>query len=138
MKVSRSKFEEYVAEAVDLLPDIFQGYMDNLSFVVEAAPSKQQLDEQDVPPGHTLFGLYQGVPRSERGNYGFAAPDRITIFQEPIQQASTSEEELKENIRETVWHEIGHHFGMDEERVRRMEEQQGFTSDGDDEDEGVW
>lgn len=133
MKVSRSQFEAYVAEAVDLLPDGFREYMDNVSFVVEAAPTQEQLEKQGVPPGHTLFGLYEGVPRSERGNYGFAAPDQITIFHQPIQRACTSKDELKAQIRHTVWHEIAHHFGMDEERVRRMEQQDGFMEPGEDE-----
>jgi len=135
MKVSRSQFEEYVAEAVDLLPDAFQAYMDNVSFVVQAAPTQEQLEQQGVPSGHTLFGLYEGVPRSERGNYGFAAPDQITVFQQPIQRSCVSEDELKAQIRQTVWHEIAHHFGMDEERVRRMEQQEGFMEPDDEDDD---
>ncbi len=137
MKVDRSQFEEYVREAVERLPASFRQYMDNVSIIVEDTPSEQQLRENGVPPGHTLFGLYEGVPKSERGNYGFVAPDRITIFQEPIQRASSSRREVKRQVRETVWHEIAHHFGMDEERVRRMEQQRTRVSEEEDDGNGT-
>ncbi len=124
MRVSRDQFETLVREAITSLPRRFRSYMENVEIVVEERPTPDLLRKNNVPPGKTLFGLYQGVPRSERGkrgSYGFVPPDRITIFHEPIQQNARTRDELRERVRETVWHEIAHHFGMDEERVRRME-----------------
>jgi len=68
-----------------------------------------------------IFGLYEGVPQTKRGNYGQVLPDKITIFQKPIEEFAHSEEEIKEIVKNTVWHEIAHHFGMDEKRVRAAE-----------------
>ncbi len=124
MRVSREEFEELVREAVEALPPRLEQYMENVVIVVEDEPSRNLLKENNVPAGKTLFGHYRGVPRSERGkrgNYGFVPPDKITIFQQPIQLNARNREELKNIVSETVWHEIAHHFGMDEERVRRME-----------------
>jgi len=124
MQISRDDFESIVRDTVTSLPHRFRTYMENVAIVVEEEPDPELLRKNDVPPGNTLFGLYQGVPRSERGkrgNYGFVTPDRISIFQGPIQRHAGSPEELQKLVRETVLHEIAHHFGMGEERVRRME-----------------
>jgi predicted Zn-dependent protease with MMP-like domain len=74
-----------------------------------------------VHPGWTLFGLYQGVPQTKRGNYTMVLPDKITIFKLPMLAAARDEPDLKEIVANTVWHEIAHHFGLDEAEVRRRE-----------------
>ncbi len=122
MKVEREKFEEMVRNAVEELPRQFRNNLDNVAFVVEPRPTPEQLRENNIPPGGTLLGLYEGVPQTKRDRYSMVTPDQITIFQEPIQNRSRSMNELREHIRDTVYHEIAHHFGMDEDRVRRAEE----------------
>ena len=68
-----------------------------------------------------LFGLYEGVPQTKRWGYGQILPDKITIFKVPIEKFARSEEKIKNIVKETVWHEIAHHFGLDEKRVRQAE-----------------
>jgi predicted Zn-dependent protease with MMP-like domain len=119
----KEKFEILVAEAVESLPEEFKDMMDNVDVVVEAYPNRFQLDDADVKQGYTLLGLYEGVPITERGShYGFAAPDKITIFQKTIEQKCGSDEgKIKHEIQKTVRHEIAHHFGIDDERLSEIE-----------------
>ena len=79
----------------------------------------------------TLFGLYEGVPRTKRGSgYSFVLPDKITIFQKPIEEAARDEEHLRRIVRDTVWHEFAHHFGIEEGRVRAIEAVKRKKADG--------
>jgi len=68
-----------------------------------------------------IFGLYEGVPQTKRWHYGQVLPDKITIFKKPIERIARSENEIKEIVKNTVWHEIAHHFGLDEKRVKEAE-----------------
>jgi predicted Zn-dependent protease with MMP-like domain len=120
--LSREKFEEMVNEGVKAIPEKFLAKLDNVAIVVEREPSPVQMKKLKIRKGWTLFGLYEGVPQAVRGaNYSSVLPDKITIFQKPIEEAARSEAEIKEIVKNTVWHEIAHHFGMDEDRVRRTE-----------------
>jgi predicted Zn-dependent protease with MMP-like domain len=122
IKVSRRHFERLVRRAVRNLPPVFLERLENLDISVERFPSAAQLRRASVPPGHTLLGLYQGVPHTQRGEgYMFALPDRIIIFQEPIEQRCASDEELVAAVRHTVLHEIAHHFGIDDARLAELE-----------------
>jgi len=96
----------------------FTEKLENVSVVVEDYPNQHQLKK--VGTGGMLLGLYEGVPKTKRGRYGIGAtlPDKITIFKIPILAISRSIEQLKENVRNTVIHEIAHHFGMSEARIR--------------------
>jgi predicted Zn-dependent protease with MMP-like domain len=121
-KLSREKFEEIVSEGTKAIPEKFLAKLDNVAIVVEAQPSLMQIKKLKIRKGWTLFGLYEGVPQAVRGaNYSAVLPDKITIFQKPIEEAAQSEAEIKEIVRNTVWHEIAHHFGMGEARVRQAE-----------------
>ncbi len=122
--LSDSQFETLVGEALDDLPPFFQAQMDNIVVLVEAWPSRRLLREMDVPPGETLLGLYRGIPLTERTHaYNLVAPDTITLFQGPIENAAREWEdgEFLDNVREEVWHtvvhEIAHHFGIDDDRL---------------------
>jgi predicted Zn-dependent protease with MMP-like domain len=121
IRVSRLRFEALVRQAVRGLPPDFRYRLENLDIVVERRPSSRRLHQGRVPPGHTLLGLYLGVPQTHRGSgYSYALPDRIIIFQEPIQRIVSSEEELVEQVRATVIHEIAHHFGIDDARLHEL------------------
>ena len=115
------KFEELVEEGIKAIPKELLEKLDNVGIIIEEEPTASQLKELKIRKNTFLFGLYEGIPKSERWNYGQALPDKITIFKRPIENYTQSEEEIKEIVRDTVWHEIAHHFGMDEKEVRDTE-----------------
>jgi predicted Zn-dependent protease with MMP-like domain len=96
----------------------------NIAVVVENEPSQELLEEMGLWPHGTLLGLYQGVPLPRRGfSYGNVLPDRITIFQKPLEAIYRSREDLKEAVKDTVEHEIGHYFGLDDKRLEELMEE---------------
>lgn len=117
MKLSREKFEQIVEEGIKAIPEKFLEKLSNVAIVIEDEPKSGRKNKSVL-----LLGLYEGVPQLRRGvNYSAVLPDKITIFKKPIESLARSEEEIKKIVRDTVWHEIAHHFGMDEHRVRRAE-----------------
>ena len=120
--MTRELFERLVADALETIPRRFRHAMGNVAIVVEDAPVPELLDELGVAPPDTLFGLYEGVPLPERDwSHGNALPDRITLFQEPIEDASRNNTEIVVTIGETVIHEFGHYFGLSEEEIEDIE-----------------
>src|SRR3990167_3672006 len=120
--MTRDIFERLVAEGIQAVPQKFLDKLSNVAVVVEDEPTEEQLKHNHVCRGWTLFGLYEGVPQTTRGSsYGWVLPDKITIFQKPIEEAAHNPEEIKEIVKDTVWHEIAHHFGMNEGEVRERE-----------------
>ena len=114
-------FEALVAEALDSLPPDIQEKLSNVEVVVEWRPSPHQLRRLGLGPGQTLFGLYEGVPLTERtSHYGMVLPDKITIFRQPIEAHCRSEEEIRQMVRRTVLHELAHHFGIPDRRLREL------------------
>lgn len=134
ISLSPEQFELLVSAGIDAIPEKFLKKLDNVAITIDEAPSREQLLKNHVGRGYTLFGLYEGVPQIKRWNYGGGIlPDKITIFRKPILTEADSEEEVKEIVKTTVWHEIAHHFGMDEEEVgaaeaRREKEKRGNVS----------
>lgn len=121
VRVSPQRFEELVAEALEEIPEPFASHLDNVHIVVEDEPSRDDLAGADVSPGGTLYGLYQGVPQTARGpGYTFTLPDKITIFRGPILRACADEDEVYDQVAETVVHEIAHHFGISDERLDEL------------------
>jgi predicted Zn-dependent protease with MMP-like domain len=121
--VTREKFERLVEEALQMIPTHFRDEMRNVAVVVEDEPSDELLDEMEIPEEDTLFGLYQGTPLPERGwAHGNALPDRISIYQFPIEDACESDDDVRACVAETVIHEFGHYFGMSEEEIEEIEE----------------
>jgi predicted Zn-dependent protease with MMP-like domain len=121
--MTRDEFTQLVEDALKEIPRSFRAAMKNVVVVVEDAPPPHVLEEMDVQPGDTLFGLYQGTPLPERGwGYGNALPDRISIYQRPIVEACEDDEEIRDCVAETVIHEFGHYFGMSEEEIEAIEE----------------
>ena len=135
--MTREQFQRLVIEAVALIPKRFRREMKNLALVVEDEPSAELLAEMEIEPPDSLYGLYQGTPLPERTwAYGNNLPDRITIFQRPIEEECDDEDDVRAVIGETLIHEVGHYFGMSEEEIEDIEERywRGETL-GPDEDE---
>lgn len=110
--MDRDKFEELVARALDDIPRAFKDLLRNVAVIVEARP----------PRGRRILGLYQGVPFPYRGpDYGNVAPDVIVIYQEPIERICATEDEIVDEVRLTVLHEVGHYFGLGEKELRNIE-----------------
>ncbi len=119
-------FERLVEEAWEMIPESFRERFSNLTVAVEDEPRREHLDAAGVPPSHTLLGLYQGIPLSQRGwNYTMALPDKVTLFQGPIERASRSRREIPRIVYDTLWHELAHHLGMNEKEVREAEHRRG-------------
>ena len=122
--MTRAEFERLVREAVALIPKRFRREMQNLALVVETEPSLELLREMDIEPPDSLYGLYQGTPLTERTwAFGNALPDRITIFQRPIEEDCEDADEVRAVIGETLIHEVGHHFGLSDDDMHALEEQ---------------
>ena len=119
--VSTRVFEGIVKEGIKAIPERFLEKLDNVDIVIEDEPTLYQLRKLRVSENSLIFGLYEGIPQTKRGNYGQVLPDKITIFKKPIEKIARSEKEIQEIVKNTVWHEIAHHFGMDEKRVREAE-----------------
>ncbi len=122
--ISTERFEELVDEALTSIPDEFWKVVDNLGVMVEEWPSRTQLQGTRTRAGYTLLGLYEGVPLTERSQYyGLVPPDKITIFRGPILQMCPPDDEdaVRRQVRRTVLHEVAHHFGISDERLREID-----------------
>ena len=120
--MDKQRFEWLVAKAVDSLPDEFSAKLENIDVVVQDQPTPSQLAEVRLKRGETILGLYQGVPLTKRSrHYGMVAPDKITIFQKPIETRCNNDTEVKAEIMRIVQHEIAHHFGISDTRLRQLE-----------------
>jgi predicted Zn-dependent protease with MMP-like domain len=121
--MTRERFTELVEEALRDIPRRFRRAMKNVAVVVEDEPPPALLEELEIEPPDTLFGLYQGTPLTERTwSHGNALPDRISIYQQPIEAECADDEEIRECVAETVIHEFGHYFGLSEEEIEEIEE----------------
>jgi predicted Zn-dependent protease with MMP-like domain len=121
--VTRTKFRQLVDEALETIPQKFRDAMQNIAIVVEDEPTPQQLEQVEIEPPDTLLGLYEGTPLTERHwAHGNTLPDKVTLFQGPIEDASEDEDDLVVAIGETLIHEIGHYFGLSEEEIEEIEE----------------
>lgn len=123
LRVSGERFEELVARALDLLPPQFQTHMENVGVVIAEEPDAELLESLGMDPDDpedTLFGLYEGTPLTERFHDDVLLPDTITIFRLPLLEWCRDEDEVVDQVRITVLHEIGHFFGMDEDRLDEL------------------
>ncbi|MGE3842002.1 MAG: metallopeptidase family protein [Vicinamibacterales bacterium] len=121
--MNRAAFERLVAEALSTIPARFRREMKNVAVIVDDHPSPAQRDAVDLEPEDVLFGLYEGIPLTERAwAQGNVEPDRITIFQRAIEEACESDDEIVVTIGETLIHEFGHYFGLSEEEIEEIEE----------------
>ena len=121
--MDRSSFEKIVQQSLRYLPRRFKKKLENISVEVEDRPSAELLRDMGITSG-TLFGLYQGVPLTQREwNYGNVLPDRIVIYQRPIESAAASPVEIEEIVLDTVMHEVGHYFGFSDDELYEMMEE---------------
>ncbi len=114
------EFTNYVNKALEELPAEFKEKLDNVNIFVEDYPTREQFVKLRMRPEHTLLlGLYEGIPQTKRGNYGQGVlPDKITLFKMPILSLAQNREHLVQLIKDTLFHEVGHHFGMSEKEIR--------------------
>lgn len=116
------RFEELVRRALDTLPQDIAARIDNVDVEVHDWPDAALLASARVGPGRTLLGLYQGVPLTRRNSgYNLVAPDRIIIFQGPIERLANDDDDLVDRVREVVVHEVAHHFGISDTRLAEIE-----------------
>jgi predicted Zn-dependent protease with MMP-like domain len=121
--MTRARFEHLVNDAIRTIPARFRDELRNIAVIVEDEPSDELLAEMEIDPPDTLFGLYQGTPLTERAwDYGNTLPDRITLYQGPIEDSGESEDDVVVAIGETLIHEVGHYFGLSEDELEAIEE----------------
>ncbi len=120
--MDRERFEQLVLQAVEDLPEEFLVKLSNIDVVVEDYPSLSKMRKMGLRRGQTLLGLYEGVPQTKRGShYGLVPPDKITIFQQPIEARYRHDAGITAEIQRVVRHEIAHHFGIGDARLRQIE-----------------
>jgi predicted Zn-dependent protease with MMP-like domain len=123
--MDRESFQRLVAQAVEELPEEFLLRLENIDIVVEDYPTPAQLNRLGLREGETLLGLYEGVPQTRRGgHYGLVPPDKITIFQRPIEARCRYGGSISAEIQRVVKHEIAHHFGISDARLKQIEQEQ--------------
>lgn len=123
MKLSYEEFEQMVVNALDNLPPSILTHLDNVDVVIEDWPSVDDLEEYGLDENGTMLGLYEGVPHIDRSSgYGLVLPDKITIFSGPVlNEAKDTDGDVERVVRETVIHEIAHHFGISDERLLELD-----------------
>jgi predicted Zn-dependent protease with MMP-like domain len=121
MRVSHEEFERLVEEALEQLPEEFREALENVAVMVQEEPTDEDLEEVDIDPGDPdrdeLLGLYQGVPLTDRDSFYSALPDRVLVFRGPILRSCETRRQVIREIRETVQHELGHYFGLEEDEL---------------------
>jgi predicted Zn-dependent protease with MMP-like domain len=116
-----AEFDRLVAEAFDSLPEVFKERIENVAIVVEDWPDRQTLRVTGISNPSGLLGLYHGVPLTERTHdYGLVAPDKISIYRNPILMQTSTPEGLRALVRRVLLHEIAHYFGVDDERLHEL------------------
>jgi len=126
MKLSLREFEDAVLSALKKLPKLLKNKMENIDVVVEEEASRETLEDMGLRSPRELLGLYQGIPLDRRGfYYGNVLPDKITLFKNSIESTCRSKEEVEKKVREVVIHEVGHYFGLDDERLEELENGDG-------------
>ncbi|MHB9031538.1 MAG: metallopeptidase family protein [Anaerolineae bacterium] len=122
MRYSEAAFESIVARALDNLPDWIRERMDNVAVLTQPWPTRAQLEHSHIDRNQLLLGLYEGIPLTKRGRgYQLTPPDRITLFQGPLEIVTPDESSLERAVRRTVIHEVAHHFGISDERLEELD-----------------
>ena len=119
--MTSAEFERLVRKALEQLPEEIARELDNVDVVVEDLATREQLVGSGIEEGTHLLGLYEGIPLTDRYGYNMVLPDKITLFQGAIEAICDSDEEMVREIRDTVVHEVAHHFGIDDDRLEEME-----------------
>jgi predicted Zn-dependent protease with MMP-like domain len=121
-RLPRDSFQRLVQESIDGLPQRFRQLLENVAVLVEDFPSPETMRDMGLASPYQLFGLYHGIPLDKRGSYyGNVPPDVVIIYQRPIERACATEDQIREQVRDTVIHEVGHFFGFGEAELRAVE-----------------
>lgn len=120
--VSDKEFEELIAEVMDAIPEQYARNMNNVGITWESEPSASQRDKLRLRGDQQLYGLYEGIPLTQRGSgYNLVLPDKITIFKHPMVDIFSSRSTLKKQVAKTLWHEVAHHFGLNHQQINSLE-----------------
>ncbi|HET8991704.1 MAG TPA: metallopeptidase family protein [Candidatus Saccharimonadales bacterium] len=121
MEVNDEDFQKLINLALEELPGEHAGNLKNVAILFDDQPNEEQRQRLKLDNNHTLLGLYEGTPLSERQGRAPLLPDRITLFKKPLLMKSRNEQELKENIKHTLWHEVAHYYGLNHQRIEELE-----------------
>lgn len=121
IEISDDHFQELIDEALVSLPGEHAKQLKNVAILYEDHPTPEQRASTNLHPNQTLLGLYEGVPLSQRNGYDRLYPDKITLFKGPLSANANTLQELKAEIRHTLWHEIAHYFGLDHAKIHELE-----------------
>lgn len=121
VEVTDEQFQALINHALESLPGEHARTIQNIAILYEHEPTPEQRQKLALRDDQTLFGLYEGVPLSQRQGMTRLFPDKITIFKGPMERACNTVLELREQIRHTLWHEIGHYYGLDHKRISELE-----------------
>ncbi len=122
VQVTDEQFEAIVAKAIDNIPEKYATKMDNVGIVWEHDPTPLQREKLKLRCDQTLFGLYEGIPLTQRGaGYNLVLPDKITIFKNPVCTYTSSIDQLEREVGHTLWHEVAHHFGLNHDRIHALD-----------------
>ncbi len=120
--VSQEEFEELINTSLDELPQDYVKRLNNVAIVTANDPTEEERRRLHLHNGQTLYGLYEGIPMTQRGmGYNLVLPDKITIYKHPIEASSHTLAQLKEQVKHTLWHEIAHFFGLDHDRIYKLD-----------------
>ena len=120
--VSQQEFENLINVSLDELPKDYIKRLNNVAIVTSDLPTEDERHRLHLHNGQTLYGLYEGIPMTQRGsNYTLVLPDKITIYKLPIEASSNSLPELKAQVKHTLWHEIAHFFGLNHDRIYKLD-----------------
>ncbi|MCA9350661.1 metallopeptidase family protein [Candidatus Saccharibacteria bacterium] len=121
-QISATDFEKIVKQAIDKIPKTYKDGLVNVGFFAEDEPTKEQAKKLNLRPCDSLFGLFEGVPKTENdGGYAFTLPSKITIFKKAHEQFAQNEAELKKQVFETVWHEVAHYYGLNHDQMHALQ-----------------
>lgn len=122
MDISDKEFEQLIAEAMDAIPEQYARNMNNVGITWDSEPSANQREKLRLRGDQQLFGLYEGIPLTQRGSgYNLVLPDKITIFKHPMVDIFSSLSVLKKQIAKTLWHEVAHHFGLNHQQIDSLQ-----------------
>lgn len=117
-----SEFDELITRAMNELPQKYIKGLQNVAIVMADEPTPEQIQKMKIDPHHLLLGLYEGIPLTQRGsNYNLVLPDKITLFKNSILAVTHNETELFEQIKRTLWHEIAHYYGLNHDRIDKIQ-----------------
>lgn len=122
LEISDEQFDRIISKALDRLPQKYIKGLNNVAIIYEDEPTKEQRVKLKLRCNETLLGLYEGIPLTRRNSgYNLVLPDKITLFKNPLIATSESFDDFKEQVRHTLWHEIAHFYGLDHDRIHKLE-----------------